>query len=219
MYVVHMLSRFNNKQTTRAAATLTRALHYAFITRKLQITLGGINATVTGYSDGNFAACLVSRTSLSSSIVYLGTEAIEWGTKRQVLPATSTAVTEIVATEKPIRVIQWIRNLLHDTSIRHVITNQSSFLYIDNTTTILFLNNPINSEKTRHVTIKYKYGNKLSEVGVITFEKVHTSENPADLGTKVLPACKLYPLRFRALGGVHPHNIGTRNTETSDEFI
>ena len=116
--------------------------------------------------------------------------------------------------------IQWIRNLLFDTKIRQVITNKSSFLYIDNSATISFLNNPINSEKTRHVATKYKYGIKLAEVGVITYEKVHTSENPADLGTKILPACKLGPLRFRALGGVHPHNIGTRKpTDISDEFV
>ena len=114
---------------------MTRALNYAYNTKKLQMTLGGINATVTGYSDVNFAACLVSRTSLSSSIVYLGTGPIEWGTKWQVLTATSTAVEEIVATEKPNRIIQWIQNLLHDTRIRQVITNQRSFLYIDNSAT------------------------------------------------------------------------------------
>ena len=107
------------------------------------------------------------------------------------LPVTST-VAEIVATEKPIRVIQWIRNLLHDTRIRKVITNQSSFLFINNSATITFLNNPINCEKTRHVATKYKYGIKLAEVGVITYEKVHTFENPLDIGTKVLPAAKLY---------------------------
>ena len=137
------------------------------------MTLGRINATVTGYSDANFAACLVSGP-------------IEWGTKPQVLPATTTAVAEIVATEKPIR--QWIRNLLQ--RIRQVITNQSLFLYIDNSATISFLNIPINSEKTRHVATKYKYEIKRSEAAVITYEKVHTSEIPADIGTKVLLAAK-----------------------------
>ena len=122
MYVVHMLARFNNRQTTRAAATLTRALHYAYNTRQLCLTLGGKNANVTGYSDANFAACLLTRLSISSFIVYLGTGPIEWGTKKQCIPATSTAVAEIVATERPIRVIQWIRNLLHDTRIPSIIT-------------------------------------------------------------------------------------------------
>ena len=163
---------------------------------------------------------VLTRLSISSFIVYLGTGPIEWGTKKQCIPATSTAVAEIVATERPIRVIQWIRHLLHDTRIPSIITKYSSYLYIDNSATITFLSNPSNSEKTRHVATKYKYGIKLSEVGVISYEKVHTSENPADLGTKALAPCKLYPLRFRALGRVHSHEIGTRKPiEVSDKFV
>ena len=137
MYVVHMLARFNNRQTARAAATLTRALQYAYDTRQLYLTLEGTKAHVTGYSDANFAVCFRSVHLLC--ILELGRS------KKQFIPVTSTAVAEIVA----IRVIQWIRNLLHNTGISSIITNQGSFLYIDNSATITFLNNPINSEKTR----------------------------------------------------------------------
>ena len=54
----------------------------------------------------------------------------------------------------------------------------------------------------------------------ITYEKVHTSENSADLGTKVLSPIHFYPLGVRALGGVNPHETGTRKrTEKSVEFV
>ena len=66
------------------------------------------------------------------------------------IPATSTAVAEIVATERPIRVIQWIRNLLHDTRILSIITKYSSLLYIDNSATITFLSNPMTYAYSRH---------------------------------------------------------------------
>ena len=45
--------------------------------------------------------------------------------------------------------------------------------------------NPVNSERTRHRATKYKYGIALSQFGVVTYEKVHTTKNPADIGTKV----------------------------------
>ena len=102
--------------------------------------------------------------SLSSFIIYFGTGPIEWGFKRQILPTDSTAIAEIVAVNKPIRVIQWIRQFLKDTSIDHVITMQSSFLHLNNAAAIHFLSNPINTEKTRHIVTKYKYGIKLAEV-------------------------------------------------------
>ena len=81
------------------------------------------------------------------------------------------------------------------------------------------MSNPINTEKTRHIATKYKYDIKLAEVGVITFEKVHRTESPADIGTKVLPPCILLLLRLRSLGGVSPHEHGTRMATTdSDEY-
>ena len=60
MYVVHMLSRFNNHQVVRAGATLTRAMHYVYNTRHLRLTLGGTKSIITGYSDSNFAACILT---------------------------------------------------------------------------------------------------------------------------------------------------------------
>ena len=61
------------------------------------------------------------------------------------------------------------------------------------------LNHPVNSERTRHVASKYKYGIALSQFGVITYEKVATEQNPADIGTKWLPPIKFIPLRTRVL--------------------
>ena len=62
-----MLSRFNNIQTTRAAATLTGAYN-TNNTRKHCLTLGGTNANVTGYSNANLLPAYIS-----SFIAYLGT--------------------------------------------------------------------------------------------------------------------------------------------------
>ena len=54
MYVVHMLSRFNNHQVMRA----TRAMHYAYNTRHLRLKLGETKPIITGCSYSNFAACI-----------------------------------------------------------------------------------------------------------------------------------------------------------------
>ena len=77
MYIVHMLTRFNSKQTTRNAATLTRALHYAYKIRKLRMALDGIHGTLTetlmlilqpvSFQEYHFAHLLYSSALIQSS--------------------------------------------------------------------------------------------------------------------------------------------------------
>ena len=101
-----------------------------------------------------------------------------------------------------------------------MIPKSSSSIYSDNTAATTVLSNPVNNERIRHIATKYKYGIALSQFGVLSYEEVHTSENPADIGTKVLPPCKFIPLRTRILGGVFPHNHGNKKkTITTDEFV
>ena len=77
MFAVNMLSRFSHRPTARAAARLTRALHYAYNIKRLKLTLGGNSTMITGYANANLAACRLSKLSLSSYVVFIGYGPVE----------------------------------------------------------------------------------------------------------------------------------------------
>ena len=132
IYTVHMLPKNCQRLSTRAAASLTGALLYAYNTRSMKLTLGGNNTQIIGYADSNLASCRLSRLSLGSNVVYLGFGPVEWSTKKQILPTDATAVAELLAANKPTRTIQWLRWLLFETKIKEAIQNESSLIYSDN---------------------------------------------------------------------------------------
>lgn len=81
-------------------------------------------------------------------------------------------------------------------------------------------NNPLQSEKTKDIAIKYHFIRQLIELGVILIEHVDTLLNVADIGTKVLSKRKFEPLADMALG--HTELViptKRKRTERSDEFV
>ena len=88
-------------------------------------------------------------------------------------------------------------------------------MYCDNTAALAMLNHPVNSERTRHVATKYKYGIHSH----ITYEKVVTEQNPADMGTKWLPSIKFIRLKTRVLGVTSHRSESRKRTKISDEFV
>jgi hypothetical protein len=76
------------------------------------------------------------------------------------------------------------------------------------------------SERTKHIAIKYHLLRTLQEVGVLTIEHVDTLLNPADIGTKNLGKRKHAELARICLGQEEPvRATKRRRTERSDEFI
>ena len=65
----------------------------------------------------------------------------------------------------------------------HVVQKESTLIVSNNTAAITVQSNPVNSEKSQHMTTKYNM--ELSQFDVITYKKVHTYE-PAEIGTKML---------------------------------
>ena len=56
------------------------------------------------------------------------------------------------------------------------------------------------SERTKHIVIKYHFVRTLQQEGVLSIEHVNTLLNPADIGTKNLGKIKHADLAPLALG-------------------
>jgi len=145
---------------------------------------------------------------------------VAWGSKLQRLPAQSSGEAEYLAMNAPARAILWLRWLLFQTGIKDLITEYSSTLFVDSTAAEGMAKNPVSSERTKHVAIKYHFVRILYDVGVICFEHVDTDSNVADLGTKSLGKRKYEPLSDLAMGhGDTVMPTKRKRTEKSDEFV
>ena len=219
-FAVGFLARYCNKVNKVAAAGVTQLLQYCYNTRKQSLILGGSSAYLCCYVDADWAGDRVDRCSTGCYILFVGMGPVEWGSRKHKLPAQSTAEAEYIAMNAPARAILWLRWLLHQIGVRSLITEYSSTLFTDSTAAQSIAANPVQSERTKHIAIKYHFIRSLVQGGVISLEHVDTLLNVADIGTKVLGKRQFLPLSVIAMGhGELVRPTKRCRTEQSDEFV
>jgi len=219
-FPVGLLARYTSKVSRVAAAGATQLLQYLYNTRFMVLVLGGLRAYITAMCDSDWAGDLESRRSTGSFILYLGSGPIEWASKLQRLAAQSTAEAEYIALLAPVKSIMWLRWMLFQLGIPQLITEYSSTLFTDNTAAESIARNPVVSEKTKHIAMKYHLTRQVEEAHVVAIEHIDTEVNAADIGTKVLSKRKFLPLRDLAMGhGELARPTKRFRTEKSDEFV
>ena len=63
-------------------------------------------------------------------------------------------------------------------------------LYSDSQSALQLIKNPVFHDKTKHIQGKMHYVREVAQEGGVTFAKVHTSNNLADMLTKAVPVAK-----------------------------
>src|SRR5438445_167766 len=92
-----------------------------------------------GYSDADYAVCIIDRKSTSGSCQLLGGRLVSWFSKKQQSVSTSTAEAEYIAAGSCCAQILWMRNQLMDYGIK--LTKIP--IYCDNTSAIAITQNPV----------------------------------------------------------------------------
>ena len=75
-----------------------------------------------------------------------------------------------------------------------------TILYEDNMSTITMINNDCNSQKTKHIDIRYNLRRKQVQNKVITMEHLQTKDMTSDILTKPLAGTPFLHLRPLLLG-------------------
>ncbi|RYA67734.1 hypothetical protein DD598_27140 [Enterobacter cloacae complex sp. 2DZ2F16B1] len=81
----------------------------------------------------------------------------------------------------------WLSQLVGDLGI----AGDAPILHCDSQSAIALARNPVFHAKTKHIEVRYHFIRTLLEEGQLKLGKVHTSENPADMFTKVVNKEKL----------------------------
>ncbi|KAI3679018.1 hypothetical protein L6452_38325 [Arctium lappa] len=132
------------------------------------------------YSDSDLGGANLDRKSTSRGCQFLGARLVSWQCKKQTTVSTSTTEAEYIAAASCCSQVLWIQNQMLDYGVTFLHTP----IFIDNSSAISIVNNPVKHSKTKHIEIRYHFIRDCNEKKLIQVVKVHTDNQFADLFTK-----------------------------------
>ncbi|GKE81153.1 hypothetical protein Tco_1551153, partial [Tanacetum coccineum] len=132
------------------------------------------------YTDSDYAGATLDRKSTIGGCQFLGNRLISCQCKKQTVVATSTTEAEYVAAASCCGQVLWIQNQLLDYGYNFMDT----IIYINNTSTICIIENPVQHSKTKHIEIRHHFIRDCNAKKLIQMAKIDTQHNIADLLTK-----------------------------------
>jgi histone deacetylase 1/2 len=188
-----------------------RVPHYNHVKRILRYLKGTLDhglhinnsspATLTAYSDADWAGCPDTRRSTSGYCVFLGNNLISWSSKRQITVSRSSAEAEYRAVAHAVAETVWLRQLLTEL---HRPLQQATIVYCDNISAVYMSSNPVQHRRTKHIEIDIHFVREKVALGQVRVLHVPTTAQFADIFTKGLPTQPFSDIRF-SLNVVEPH--------------
>ncbi|GAB2265401.1 hypothetical protein Dimus_037816 [Dionaea muscipula] len=119
-------------------------------------------------------------------MVTFGGNCISWKSQLQPLVALSSTEAEYIAITEVFKEAIWIQGLLKEVQI----FDGHCVVFTDSQSALHLCKNPVYHERTKHVDVKYHFVRDTLAAGILTIVKVPSEDNPADMGTKIVPVSK-----------------------------
>ncbi|XP_070003571.1 secreted RxLR effector protein 161-like [Nicotiana sylvestris] len=128
-YAVQILSQFMQTPTRSHMDAATRVVRYLKQAPGMGVIMRrGPADALTGFCDSDWAACPISRRSVSGYLVKFGDSLISWRSKKQHIVARSSAEAEYKSMASAVAEIVWLRGLFAELGTQFI--NQSSYFQI-----------------------------------------------------------------------------------------
>ena len=131
-------------------------------------------------TDAAHGDCIDTGRSTSGYVTLLAGGAIGWSSKLQSIVTLSTTEAEYVAGASYCGQVLWIQNQMLDYGYNFL----NTIIYIDNSSTICIIRNPVQHSKTKHIEIRHHFIRDCNEKRLIQVVKIDSEKNYADLLTK-----------------------------------
>ena len=139
-----------------------------------------------GYVDADYGGDLDRRRSLSAYIFTLCGSAISWYSSLQAIAVLSTTEAEYIAATEGMKEAIWLRGLVSELGLQQDVL----VIFCDSQSVVHLTRKSKYHSRTKHIEIKHHFIRDIVDTGDIIVEKIHTTENPADMLTKPLPSAK-----------------------------
>jgi Reverse transcriptase (RNA-dependent DNA polymerase) len=194
---VQFLSTRVTIATEEDQVKLNRVLHYLNYTRHLGLVLSANKPTeILAYIDAAYGVHN-DRKSHTGVVTSLGGGSIYSSSTSQSINTTSSSESELVGLSDGIKPVLFMRNFL----IEQGYTAIETTVFQDNMSTINLVNNGIgNSNKSRHIDIRYFFVTDRLKQGHLRVKHLGTSDMIADILTKPLTGTIFAKLRDLLLG-------------------
>eukprot|EP00253_Pinus_taeda_P028155 PITA_28155 len=181
-HAVGVVRRYMNNPGKEHWMVVKWILRYLKGTTNQALCFGGLNIYLQGYVDIDMAGDKDNRWSITRYVFTVGGTTISWVSKIQSVVALSTTEAEYVAATEASKEMIWLQRFMGELGKEHYI----STLYSDNQSAIHLARNSSFHSRTKHIQLKYHFIRSVLEGGELKLEKIHTSQNPADMLTKVV---------------------------------
>uniref|UniRef100_A0A2N9HBW1 Integrase catalytic domain-containing protein n=1 Tax=Fagus sylvatica TaxID=28930 RepID=A0A2N9HBW1_FAGSY len=142
--------------------------------------------SVVGYVDADYAGEVDDRRSTTGYVFTLSGRPICWKSTLQSIVAMSTTEAEYMAVAEATKEALWLKGLVKELGL-----NQGGVqMHCDSQSAIYLAKNQVYHARTKHIDVKFHKIRELIVTGDIVLEKVHTSENAADMLTKPVTTAK-----------------------------
>ncbi|XP_021737709.1 uncharacterized protein LOC110704229 [Chenopodium quinoa] len=201
-YSVHILSQFMHEPRVEHWEAALRVVRYLKGTPGQGILLSAdSDLTLQGWCDSDWAACPLTRRSLTGWLVFLGKSPISWKTKKQPTVATSSSEAKYRCMSSTTHELKWLKALLLSLGVEHP---KAIKLFCDNQSALYIARNPVFHERTKHIEIDCHIVHDAITEGLIDPSYVSTKEQLADIFTKALGKSQFDHLLSK-LGIYNPH--------------
>lgn len=139
--------------------------------------------SLSAYCDANWAACPLTRRSLTGYVIMLGDYIVSWKMKKQPTVSRSSAEAEYRAMAMTYSELKWTIELLESLGIHR---HDPVPFHCDNKAALHIAANPVFHERTKHIEIDCHFIRDAVLDGIIATQHIDTIEQLADIFTKLL---------------------------------
>ncbi|XP_048497665.1 uncharacterized mitochondrial protein AtMg00810-like [Beta vulgaris subsp. vulgaris] len=201
-YSVHILSQFLQAPRQEHLDAALRVVRYLKGTPGQGILLrADSDLSLQGWCDSDWAACPITRRSLTGWLVFLGSSPISWKTKKQPTVSRSSAEAEYRSMAAITCELKWLKGLLLSLGVHHP---KAIPLFCDSQSALHIAHNPVFHERTKHIEVDCHFVRDAITDGLIAPSYVPTTTQLADIFTKALGKTQFDAL-LRKLGIFDPH--------------
>ncbi|XP_071712679.1 secreted RxLR effector protein 161-like [Rutidosis leptorrhynchoides] len=138
---------------------------------------------LAGFSDADWASCLMTRESITGYCIFLGHSLISWKTKKQVTVSISSTEAEYRSMDTTTCEHIWLTYLLKDL---HIDVQVPITLFSDNKAALQIAANPCFHKRTKHLDIDCHLTRDKVQDGFLQTAYIPSHLQLADIMTKVL---------------------------------